>query len=91
MVAACGCKCFDTMSIGSNGCVPLVLAANNPLGERRNMNDIDEFLLATLGLFFGITVLMLVLTYLERTLAEPAGAPKRSVSGRQRTEDSVHQ
>jgi hypothetical protein len=55
------------------------------------MNDIDEFLLATLGLFFGITVLILVLTYLERTLAEPAGAPKRSVSGRQRTEDSVHQ
>jgi hypothetical protein len=55
------------------------------------MNDIDEFLLVTLGLFFGITVLMLVLTYLERTLSEPARAPKRSVSGRQRTEDSVHQ
>ena len=55
------------------------------------MNDIDEFLLATLGLFFGITVLMLVLTYLERTLSEPVGAPKRSVSGRQRTEDPVHQ
>ena len=55
------------------------------------MNDIDEFLLATLGLFFGITVLMLVLTYLERTLSEPARASKRSVSGRQRTEGSVHQ
>jgi hypothetical protein len=37
------------------------------------MNDIDEFLLVTLGLFFGITVLMIVLTYLERTLSEPAG------------------
>ena len=55
------------------------------------MNDIDEFLLVTLGLFFGITVLMLVLTYLERTLTEPARAAKRSVSGRQRTEGSVHQ
>ena len=55
------------------------------------MNDIDEFLLVTLGLFFGITVLMLVLTYLERTLSEPARAPKQSVSVRQRTEDSVHQ
>ena len=49
------------------------------------MNDIDEFLLVTLGLFFGITVLMLVLTYLERTLSDPARAPKRSVSvGRER-------
>ena len=54
------------------------------------MNDIDEFLLVTLGLFFGITVLMLVLTYLERTLSEPARAPKRSVTGRQRAEGSVH-
>ena len=44
------------------------------------MNHIDQFLLVTLGLFFGITVLMLVLTYLERTLSEPARAPKRSVS-----------
>jgi hypothetical protein len=79
------------MSIGSNGCVPHVWLRTNPLGERRNMNDIDEFLLATLGLFFGITVLMLVLTYLERTLSEPARAAKRSVSGRQRTESSVHQ
>jgi hypothetical protein len=49
------------------------------------MNDIDEFLLATLALFFGITVLLL-----ERTLSEPAKAPKRSVTGRQRVEDSVH-
>jgi hypothetical protein len=55
------------------------------------MNDIDEFLLATLGLFFGITVLMLVLTYLERTLSEPARAPERSVTGRQRADGSVHQ
>ena len=55
------------------------------------MNDIDEFLLATLGLFFGITVLMLVLTYLERTLSEPARASNRSMSGRQRTEGPVHQ
>jgi hypothetical protein len=81
---------FRHQSIGGNGCVPHVLAANQPLGELRNMNDIDEFLLVTLGLFFGITVLMLVLTYLERTLSEPAKAPMRSVSGRQRTE-TVHQ
>jgi len=47
------------------------------------MNGIDEFLIATLGLFFGITVLMLVLTYLEQTLYEPAGESERSVSGRQ--------
>ena len=55
------------------------------------MYDIEEFLLATLGVFFGITVLILVLTYLERTLSDPARAPKRSVSVRQRMEDSVHQ
>jgi hypothetical protein len=55
------------------------------------MNDIDEFLLATLGLFFGITALMLVMTYLERTLSEPARAPERSVTGRQRADGSVHQ
>ena len=55
------------------------------------MNDIDEFLLVTLGLFFGITVLMLVLTYLERTLIESARAPERSVTGRQRAEGSVQQ
>ena len=54
------------------------------------MNDIDEFLLVTLGLFFGITVLMIVLTYLERTLSEPGRAPERSVTGRQRVEGSVH-
>ena len=47
------------------------------------MNDIDEFLLVTLGLFFGITVLMLVLTYLERSLSETSRAPERSVTGRQ--------
>jgi hypothetical protein len=50
------------------------------------MNGIDEFLLAALGLFFGITVLMLALTYLERTLSEPGSAPERSVSGVQRAE-----
>lgn len=54
------------------------------------MNGIDEFLLATLGLFFGITVLMLVLTYLERSLSEPARAPERPVTGRQRAESPVH-
>ena len=47
-------------------------------------------LLATLGLFFGITVLMLVLTYLERSLSEPARAPERPVTGRQRAESPVH-
>jgi hypothetical protein len=82
-------RMFDTMSIGNPSLT--FWLRTNPLGERRNMNDIDEFLLATLGLFFGITVLMLVLTYLERTLSEPARASKRSVSGRQRTEGSVHQ
>jgi len=53
------------------------------------MNDIDEFLLATLALFFGITVLLLVLTYLERSLSETSRAPERSVTGRQRAEGSV--
>jgi len=47
------------------------------------MNGIDEFLMAALGLFFGITVLMLVLTYLEQTLYEPASESERSVTGRQ--------
>jgi hypothetical protein len=54
------------------------------------MNGIDEFLLAALGLFFGITVLMLALTYLERTLSEPASAPEQLVTGGQRAEGSVH-
>ena len=54
------------------------------------MNDIDEFLLVTLGLFFGITVLMLVLTYLKRSLSETPRAPERSVTGRQRADGSVH-
>ena len=47
------------------------------------MNGIDEFLMAALGLFFGITVLMLVMTYLEQTLYEPASESERSVTGRQ--------
>ena len=53
------------------------------------MNGIDEFLLATLGLFFGITVLMLLLTYLERNLSEPARAPEQPVTGKQ-AESPVH-
>jgi hypothetical protein len=50
----------------------------NPSRERRNINDIDQLLLVTLGLFFGITVLMPVLTYLERILSVRARAPMRS-------------
>ena len=47
------------------------------------MNGIDEFLMAALGLFFGITVLMLVLTRLERTLSEPVAESERSMAGPQ--------
>jgi hypothetical protein len=50
------------------------------------MNGIDEFVLAALGLFFGITVLMLALSYVERTLSEPGSAPERPVTGGQRAE-----
>jgi Helix-turn-helix domain len=91
VLGRCHCECFDTRRSAATAVCLTFWLRTNPLGERRNMNDIDEFLLVTLGLFFGITVLMLVLTYLERTLSEPARAPMRSVSGRQRTEDSVHQ
>ena len=36
-----------------------------------SMNDIDEFLEVMLAIFIGIVLLMIVLTYLETTLAEP--------------------
>jgi hypothetical protein len=55
----------------------------NQLGEWRSMNGLDEFLTAAMGLFFGITVLMFVLTYLERSLYEPARDSERLLTGRQ--------
>lgn len=35
------------------------------------MNDIDEFLEVMLAIFAGIVFLMILLTYLERTLVDP--------------------
>jgi hypothetical protein len=36
------------------------------------MNDIDEFAEIALAIFFVLTLLIWVLTYLERTLIDPA-------------------
>jgi len=42
-----------------------------------SMNDIDEFLEVMLAIFIGIVLLMIVLTYLETTLAEPLRPRRR--------------
>jgi hypothetical protein len=41
------------------------------------MNDFDEFAEIALGIFVGLTVLIWLLTYLERTLVQPV-AEKRA-------------
>jgi hypothetical protein len=55
------------------------------------MNDLDEFLKLALALFLTITVVLLLLTYLERSLSEPAKESARQVSGRLGAREAVHQ
>jgi hypothetical protein len=54
------------------------------------MNDIDEFLEVALALFLTIAGLLFLLTYLERTLSEPAKSV-RQVSERLRARAAVRQ
>jgi hypothetical protein len=44
------------------------------------MNEIDEFLKFALALFLTITVVLLLLTYLERSLSEPPKESARQAS-----------
>jgi hypothetical protein len=42
------------------------------------MNDIDEFFAVALGILFGISLLLILLTYLEKSLIEPVKDKTRS-------------
>jgi hypothetical protein len=55
------------------------------------MNDIDEFLEVALALFLTIAGLLFLLTYLERTLSEPAKESVRQGSERLRARAAVRQ
>jgi uncharacterized membrane protein len=55
------------------------------------MNDIDEFLKVALALFLSISGLLLLLTYLERSLSEPAKESARQVTSRLGARGAVYQ
>jgi hypothetical protein len=55
------------------------------------MNDIDQFLEIALVLFLTIAGLLLLLTYLERSLSEPAKESARQVTGRVGARGAVYQ
>jgi uncharacterized membrane protein len=59
--------------------------------RRRTMNDIDEFLKVALALFLSISGLLLLLTYLERSLSEPAKESARQVTTRLGARGAVYQ
>jgi hypothetical protein len=44
------------------------------------MNDIDEFFEVALGILFGISLLLILLTYLEKSLVAPVKEKARSNS-----------
>jgi hypothetical protein len=48
------------------------------------MNDFDEFAEIALGIFVVLTLLIWVLTYLERTLVEPAREKRTRMGSRER-------
>jgi hypothetical protein len=54
------------------------------------MNDIDEFLEVALALFLALTALIFLLTYLERTLSEPAKEPVRSIADRRGARAAIY-
>ena len=59
--------------------------------RRRTMNDIDEFLKVALALFLSISGLLFLLTYLERSLSEPAKESARQVTSRLGARGAVYQ
>jgi hypothetical protein len=63
----------------------------SPSMRRRTMNDIDEFLKVALALFLSISGLLLLLTYLERSLSEPAKESARQVTTRLGARGAVYQ